>query len=599
MDRESSKFSIPEADPLRSDDIPISPEGAIYVSAGADSQIPDSLMNSQAVLSPPLVSGPPVAPPPATRLLPPSATVVRQKSQRSAETKPTVARVAPPKPIIPVTSKQPAKESKQPVDRGNLPPLAKGLSTLPIEKDAEGDVWEQIQKKRAVPSWLVSFIVHVLILLILAAAPIARYASGPLTILLGSATGSPIASFELASDSNADSVQTPEEAQLVQVQPTFSTLDLTQTLDSIKLPMGGSSALSLEELGLQEGFSGRSGSLKSALLLRYGGTPGTEAAVEAGLQWLVRNQRGDGGWSLKEPFIDGASLENRTAATAMALNAFLGAGYSHKSGKYQEVVGRGLKFLLTRQDTDGFFGGGEPSRQKMYAQAIATIAICEAYGMTGDSNLRLAATRAIDFAEWSQSKQFGWRYEPREDSDLSVAGWFLMGLMTGKMAGLKPDEKKIQNVGKYLDKVQSNDAAHYAYKEFDRPSLSMTAVGLLCRQYLGWPNSHPALLDAIANDLLPNYPRKGDEMYSVYFWYYATQVLHHAGGDAWKEWNSHMREVLPALQVHDGREAGSWDPGQDQFGASGGRLYTTCFTIYCLEVYYRHLSLYDLDKRGL
>jgi hypothetical protein len=122
----------------------------------------------------------------------------------------------------------------------------------------------------------------------------------------------------------------------------------------------------------------------------------------------------------------------------------------------------------------------------------------------------------------------------------------------------------------------------------------MTAEGLLCRIYLGWPRSHPALLAAIHDDLLPNKPRKDEREYSVYYWYYATQVLHHVGGPMWDEWNDAMKQVLPAMQTKAGKEVGSWDPSRDMFGASGGRLYTTCLNLYCLEVYYRHLALYEL-----
>ena len=31
----------------------------------------------------------------------------------------------------------------------------------------------------------------------------------------------------------------------------------------------------------------------------------------------------------------------------------------------------------------------------------------------------------------------------------------------------------------------------------------------------------------------------------------------------------------------------------DQWGQHGGRLYTTCLSIYMLEVYYRHLPIYN------
>jgi hypothetical protein len=310
---------------------------------------------------------------------------------------------------------------------------------------------------------------------------------------------------------------------------------------------------------------------------------------------LASQQLSDGSWSLVKNYSDGAVNEDQTAATAMALNAFLGAGHTHKKGDYKDRVARGLKFLTRRQDKEGFFARGEPSHNQMYSQAIATITLCEAYGMTGDSDLKVPASRALKFAQWAQGRQKGWRYEPREDSDLSVTGWYMMALMTGKMAGLEPDEKVIKSVSDYLDLVSHDYGARYSYQRSEPPSLSMTAEGLLCRQYLGWPASHPAMQRAIELDLLPNAPDAEARVVSSYYWYYATQVLHHVGGKAWNEWNGKMRVVLPAMQVKEGKEAGSWDPEKDQWGPSGGRMYTTCFALYCLEVYYRHLALYDLD----
>ena len=31
---------------------------------------------------------------------------------------------------------------------------------------------------------------------------------------------------------------------------------------------------------------------------------------------------------------------------------------------------------------------------------------------------------------------------------------------------------------------------------------------------------------------------------NIYYWYYATQTLHHFGGDQWESWNLKMRDVL-------------------------------------------------------
>ena len=80
---------------------------------------------------------------------------------------------------------------------------------------------------------------------------------------------------------------------------------------------------------------------------------------------------------------------------------------------------------------------------------------------------------------------------------------------------------------------------------------------------------------------------------NLYYWYYATQVLHHMGGEDWDRWNNVMRQRIPARQITDGTERGSWDPTTDRWGHHGGRLYTTCLSIYMLEVYYRHLPIYQ------
>jgi len=79
---------------------------------------------------------------------------------------------------------------------------------------------------------------------------------------------------------------------------------------------------------------------------------------------------------------------------------------------------------------------------------------------------------------------------------------------------------------------------------------------------------------------------------NVYYWYYATQVLHHMEGEPWEQWNKVMRVALPEQQVKRGRERGSWDPTGDTWGELAGRLYVTCLCTYSLEVYYRHLPIY-------
>jgi hypothetical protein len=86
----------------------------------------------------------------------------------------------------------------------------------------------------------------------------------------------------------------------------------------------------------------------------------------------------------------------------------------------------------------------------------------------------------------------------------------------------------------------------------------------------------------------------------TYYWYYATQAMHNMLDADWDRWNRHMRRILVETQV-TGRAcaAGSWDPEKpfdDAWGHQGGRLMLTSLSCLTLEVYYRYLPLYKLDK---
>jgi hypothetical protein len=338
-------------------------------------------------------------------------------------------------------------------------------------------------------------------------------------------------------------------------------------------------------------LSGREKAAKKTLLVEYGGTAATEAAVKNGLEWLERNQFQNGTWSLSGPFEGGVPGEkNRVAATAMAMLAFQGAGHTHTRGEYRDVMKRAMEALVGMQDKDGNFFRVGRNHSRLYSQAQATIAVCELYAMTMDAELREVAQKAINYAVKVQAPEGGWRYEPNIDSDVSVSGWFMMALQSGKMAGLDVPSPTLDRLTKFLDSTTTDGGINYSYKVGERAKVSMTAEALLCRQYLGWKRSDERLIEGV-DVLLTNPVDYGDE--NVYYWYYASQVLHHMGGKQWDRWNKVMRQAIPNAQLKTGAERGSWSPDADLWGArGGGRLFTTCLSIYNLEVYYRHLPIY-------
>lgn len=450
------------------------------------------------------------------------------------------------------------------------------------------------QVTREAPPWLVSMVIHLLLLLALAliSTP-AGSGLGKVILSIGQTerqAPTELAEFEIATEDVLDEQDLVDFSE-VDVDMS-SVLDTTLSEVEELTPVDLGAGLELAEV--RPMFNGRTGAMKKALLAIYGGTSETEEAVALGLEWLKRNQLKRGNWSMRRPYRDGAFNENECAATAMALLAFLGDGNTHLKGQYAEQVDQGIKFLISKQDRKGFFAHAAREHEKMYAQAQATIAICELYAMTKDSWLRPRAQLALDFAMESQSPQGGWRYRPKFDSDTSVTGWFVMALESGRAGGLDVETPVMAKVTTYLDTAASFDGAGYGYQARSDPSPAMTAEGLLCRQYLGWDRTHPPMgqgLEALLYDA-PFDLRDRD----VYYWYYATQALHHFGGPLWSQWNNKMRVGLPRSQVKSGREAGSWAPQGDQWGSQYGRLYTTCLSIYCLEVYYRHMPLYQTKE---
>jgi hypothetical protein len=479
------------------------------------------------------------------------------------------------------------------VPSGTSPPAGQAEEDVPPEEFAES--WLDRLLLNA-PPWLVSAIVHAVIFVVLALIflPAWRGQQIQLDTVWAEKLGEQLEFDTLLAGKSEELIQeiiiTPENLPLVE-DPFAAPPDVPVNAPD---PIATTSDEPAKLIGLA--LAGREEGMKKALLAAYGGTAATEEAVLRGLQWLARQQLRDGSWSLCGPYADGVreDWENKVAATAMALIAFQGAGNTHRRGQFRTQVERGWKWLLAQQDADGNFFIEGPFNHRFYTNGLCGIALCELYGMTKDESLRAPAEKLIDYILRSQSPEGGWRYSPQADSDLSVTGWIVMALQSARMAGLEVPQDTFRKIERFLDRVSHAGGSRYSYQRGDEPTPTMTAEGLLCRQYLGWRRNDPRLVEGV-NFLIRPENLIDYNQPNVYYWYYATQVCHHMEGTAWRTWNERMRRAVPAQQVKSGREAGSWDPFKprpDTWAESGGRLYVTCLSIYMLEVYYRHLPLY-------
>ncbi len=352
------------------------------------------------------------------------------------------------------------------------------------------------------------------------------------------------------------------------------------------------------------GFGFGSRGMKKGMLGSGGGTKQTERAVAAALAWLARHQNQDGSWFIdyharcRGPGCTGPGGANAPgAATAMGLLPFLAAGQTHETkGPYRDNIYRGITWMISHQLPTGDLSvtGGQT---QMYSHGLATIMLCEAYGMSHDRRLEAPARAALHFIEACQDQQTGgWWYTFKQPGgDTSVFGWQFMALKSGKMAGLLTSsmENCFELGKKWLDSVgKGASKGLFSYQPPRESSDTMTAVGLLCTQYLGTHYSDPRIVEG-TNFLMANLPNAANG--KVYYWYYATQVMHNQPGPNWDKWNRQMRTVLIKTQCGaSGCPNGSWDPqaGMPEWAAQGGRLMMTSLAALTLEVYYRYLPLY-------
>lgn len=363
-------------------------------------------------------------------------------------------------------------------------------------------------------------------------------------------------------------------------------------------------------------FPGRSGATKSLLIKKGGGNEASERAVARGLAWLAKQQLANGSWIFD---VTGETKKEVIAATGMALLPFLAAGETHKSGqRYQKTVRSGLEFLIRSCPVAGPNAGKFTGAGNMYAQAIGAVALCEAYGMTRDKALLLPTCQAaINYIQRGQAGNGSWGYQAGSAGDTSIVGWQIQALQAARLSkDIVVDKRVIDNAIRFLNLASKGSRkSMYGYTDNSgaQPGTALTAVGLLCRYYIdGWGPDNGGMAEGVQGLMkrAPNPDGTAKAVPDMYFYYYATQVVHFFEGEEWKQWNEGtkqkdgtrkggMRDLLIATQVtKPGSNEGSWDPENGFIGRQCGRVGTTALCLLTLEVYYRHLPLTKRSSTG-
>ncbi len=133
-------------------------------------------------------------------------------------------------------------------------------------------------------------------------------------------------------------------------------------------------------------------------------------AITRGLDFLVRQQRGDGHW-------EAAGGQYPTAITALAGTALLMEGSTTGEGKYAAPVRKAVDWLTARGQPNGLLGRPNDRSEGgvyMFGHGYAMLFLASAYGREEDADRRRqlenVLTRAVEFTGKAQSNRGGWGY---------------------------------------------------------------------------------------------------------------------------------------------------------------------------------------------
>jgi hypothetical protein len=482
--------------------------------------------------------------------------------------------------------------------------------------DEEFEVRQRFLFFNVVPSWMVSFMTHVALIILLALLMMPEKKDKDVAL---TASANPTEALEtidlnleeMEMDSEAFENEFPDEvpmdSEIEDMVLPEAEVDFGTVLGAEDFSLEDTDFSDLSAADMSDETSSRTGDSREKLLKEYGGNSASEEAVALALKWIVNHQLEDGGWNFDHRIgpgkhrnspNPGTLVDARAGATAMALLPLLGNGQTHQVGQYKKEVAAGLEFLMSRAKKGGRGISYLESGGSMYSHGLVAITFCEAFAMTKDPALAPYAQGTIWFIEDAQDPRGGgWRYTMKQPGDTSAVGWQLMALKSAKLSGLDMNPKTYRLAEKFLDSVSTTNGAFYGYTG---PPLDLhyghrgrTAIGLLCRMYMGWEKDRPGMQEGMKwiSDRGPDVTSSGN----MYYNYYATQAVKHYGGRTWNDWNVKMRDYLVNSQNKEGNTAGSWMFGDEHASEKGGRLYNTSLACMTLEIYYRYLPLYG-DK---
>ncbi len=308
-------------------------------------------------------------------------------------------------------------------------------------------------------------------------------------------------------------------------------------------------------------------------------TPQTQAAIERGLKWLASRQVTDGG------FGSSGSYARNVGVCALAGTAFL--AHRGMTGSYRRSIQECIRYLLGRSQENGFIVEADVrTHAPLYGHGYATMFLGQVFGESFDPRVREALKAATQLILNLQNEQGGWSYtsDPK-DADVSITTCQMLALFSARQAGVGVPREAIERSVDFLKQAQNEDGG-FRYRLDDPPESlfprsAAAVVALTCAGLERDPTvQHGREYLQQPHPPLELSPGQLAE-YHFYGRFYATHAAWQAGKPEWDRWYPMVRDELLSQQSTRG----------DWHDANIGDEYATAMALIVLQFPYGNVPL--------
>lgn len=317
-------------------------------------------------------------------------------------------------------------------------------------------------------------------------------------------------------------------------------------------------------------------------------SPPAAAALKKAFAWLATAQKKDGEFPGQQG--------NTTGVVSACAIALMAQGHLPGVGEYGQHTAKALQYVLRHAQPDGLlYAPWMSSHGPMYHHGLATLALAEAWGQTGDRRLREALRKAVDLICSTQNQKGGWRYQPKiADDDLSVTVMQLMALRAARDAGMDVPKEVIDAGIEYV-KICHNPRGKgkdggFAYTPGQESGWARTGAGITSLQVAGDYRATEVVegIEYIMG-FKPLTDKPGDKSEDHYYYgiYYTAMGLYQAqslgaqGRRWWSTWYPAAVRDLCDRQQPTGQWKGKYES------------YDTAMAVLVLTIPYRYLPIYQ------